>query len=61
MTGLVLGYYHNRIPTLSHRATRVALIATGLGTVALIGLFYLIDPPTSLTPAAFAIGSPVFH
>ena len=61
VTGLVLGYYHSRIPTLSQRATRVALIATGLGTVALIGLFYLVDPPTSLTPAAFAVGTPVFH
>jgi enterochelin esterase-like enzyme len=61
VTGLVLGYYHNRIPTLGQRATRVALVATGLGTLALIGLFYLIDPPTSLTPAAFAAGSPVYH
>jgi enterochelin esterase-like enzyme len=61
VTGLVLGYYHNRIPTLSQRATRIALVASGLGAVALIGLFYLIDPPTSLTPAAFAVGTPVFH
>jgi enterochelin esterase-like enzyme len=61
VTGLVLGYYHSRIPTLGHHATRAALVATGAGTVALIALFYLIDPPLSLTPAAFAVGSPVYH
>jgi len=60
-TGLVLGYHHDRLPTLGPRATRLALLLTGLGTLALIAVYFVVDPPTSLMPAQIATGSPVFH
>ncbi len=60
-TGLVLGYHHERLPTLGRRATRTALILTGLGTAALVAVYFVIDPPTSLMPAQIATGSPIFH
>jgi enterochelin esterase-like enzyme len=59
--GLLLGYHQGRLPALSARATRVALVLTGLGTVALIAAFYIIDPPTATMPSGIAVGSPVFH
>jgi hypothetical protein len=60
-TGLVLGYHHELLPTLGRRATRLALLLTGLGTAALIAVYFVVDPPTSLMPAQIAVGSPVFH
>lgn len=60
-TGLVLGYHHQRIPVLGPKATRWALALLGLGSLVLVVLYFVIDPPTSLMPAQFAIGSPVFH
>ncbi len=59
--GMLLGYYQTRMPALSARVTRTALVVTGLGTLALIAAFYIIDPPTSTMPSGIAIGSPVFH
>ena len=59
--GLLLGYYQSRMPALSARSTRLALVMTGLATVALIVTFYIIDPPTATMPSAIAVGSPVVH
>jgi enterochelin esterase-like enzyme len=59
-TGLVLGYHHERVPVLGPRAARWALAVLGLGTLALVAFYFIIDPPTSLMPAQFAIGSPAF-
>ena len=60
-TGLVLGYHHQRLPILGRRATRLALLLTGLATLALVAVYFVVDPPTSLMPAQIATGSPVFH
>ncbi len=38
---LWLGYHQSRMPTLGHRATKIGLIVTGVGMVALLGLFAL--------------------
>jgi enterochelin esterase-like enzyme len=57
-TGLVLGRHHDRIPTLGHRSTRIALLLTGLGTAALIVLFFILDAPADALPA---VGSGVLH
>ncbi len=59
--GLLLGYHQDRMPALSPKVTRLAMILTGIGTVALIVAFYIIDPPTATMPSGIAIGSPVFH
>jgi len=59
--GVLLGYYQSRLPTLSQHTTRLALIVTGLGTLALIIAFYAIDPPTATMPSGIAMGSPVVH
>lgn len=58
-SGLVLGFHQQRIPALSCRATRIGLAVTAVLTAALIAAFYLIDPPTSLTPSLLAGGSPI--
>ena len=58
-SALALGYLQDRLPTLSHRATRIALIATGVGTALLIALFFLIDTPTSLLPHQITVSSPI--
>lgn len=60
-TGLVLGYHHDRVPVLGPRGSRLAFAALGVGTLLLVATYFIIDPPTSLMPAQFAIGSPVFH
>jgi enterochelin esterase-like enzyme len=58
-SGLVLGYVQSRIPTLGCDETRIALIATGIGTALLIVLFFLLDPPTVLLPRDIALTSPI--
>lgn len=59
--GMLIGYYQSALPAISARTTRVLLVATGLGTLALIVAFYVIDPPTATMPSGIAVGSPVFH
>ena len=60
-SGLVVGYRRDRLPALGGWATRLALLATGLGTVLLIAAYFIIDPPTDLMLPPFAIGSPIYH
>lgn len=55
-TGLVLGYRQDRLPLLRRRATRAALILTAIGMAALIGLYFIIDPPTDIMPGTVAVG-----
>lgn len=57
--GLTLGYHQNRIPTLDRRGTRLALVITGVCLLLLIGVFYLVDTPTSQMPSEIAASSPV--
>lgn len=38
---LWLGYHRSRIPTLGHRATKIGLVATGIGMALLLGLIAL--------------------
>lgn len=59
--GMLLGYFQSSMPPISARTTRRLLVATGVGTLALIAAFYIIDPPTATMPSGIAIGSPVFH
>ena len=56
-TGLALGCNHDRIPVLRCRSTRASLVLAGLGTAALIVLFFVLDMPTDAMPASLAIGS----
>ncbi len=60
-TGLVLGYHHDRIPVLSRRAGLALLLLTGLGTAALVGIFFLVDPPTAVMSTDIVLGRLVFH
>ncbi len=60
-TGLALGRHHDRIPTLGHRSTRIALLLTALGTAVLIALFFALDAPTDAMPSSLAAGSGVSH
>jgi len=60
-TGLALGRHHDRIPVLGKRTTRFLLIMTGLLTVALIVLFFVIDAPADAMPTNLAATSGVFH
>jgi enterochelin esterase-like enzyme len=50
-TGLILGYHHNRLPTLNHRQGRLALVISGVLMALLLAVFFLIEVPT-LVPAA---------
>lgn len=56
-TGLALGCNHDHIPVLRCRSTRASLILAGLGTAALIVLFFVLDTPTDAMPAGLATGS----
>lgn len=58
-TGLALGCHHDRIPALQCRSTRLSLLLAGLGTLALIVLFFIVDTPTEAMPPSLAIDSPV--
>ena len=59
-TGLVLGYRQDRLPLLSRRAARSAMVLTGLGVLLLIGVYFVVDPPTDIMPPDIAIGSVTF-
>ena len=58
-TGLALGRHHDRIPMLGKRTTRALLIVTGLLTIALIVLFFVLDTPTDAMPSNIAATSGV--
>jgi enterochelin esterase-like enzyme len=60
-TGLALGRHHDRIPTLGKRSSRLILLLTGLATVALIVLFFVVDAPTDTMPANTAATSAASH
>ncbi len=60
-TGLVLGYRQDRLPLLSRRAARTMLVLTGIGVLALIGVYFVVDPPTDVMPPDIAIGSLTLH
>ena len=60
-TGLALGRHHDLIPTLGKRATRFFLIVSGLLTVALIVLFFVLDTPAEVMPSGISATSSVFH
>jgi len=60
-TGLALGCHHDRIPALRCRSTRLSLILAGLGTAALIVLYFILDPPTDAMPASIAAASATYH
>jgi enterochelin esterase-like enzyme len=59
-TGLVIGYRQDRLPLLSRRAARSAMVLTGLGVLLLIGVYFVVDPPTDVMPPDLAIGSLTF-
>lgn len=58
-SGLALGYVQERLPTLGTQGSRIALIGTGLATLVLIVLYFVIDTPTSVMPSDVAATSPV--
>jgi enterochelin esterase-like enzyme len=60
-SGLAMGYHHDRIPVLSRRAGLAALLVTGLGTALIVGIFFLVDPPTAVMSTDIALGKLVFH
>ncbi len=60
-TGLALGSYAHRIPTLSCRATRRALLVTGILVVVLIASYFVIDPPNEASPQGLELRSPLNH
>lgn len=56
-TGLVIGYRQDRLPLLSRRAARAALVLTGLGVLLLVGVYFVVDPPTDIMSPDIAISS----
>jgi enterochelin esterase-like enzyme len=60
-TGLVIGYRQDRMPIIGRRATHAILILTFIGVLILIGLYFVIDPPTDIMPPDVAIGTWTFH
>ena len=58
-SGLALGYIQERLPTLGQKGSRIALVGTGLATLLLIGLFFVVDTPTSVMPSDVATTSSV--
>ena len=56
-----MGYRQDRLPLLSRRAARSAMVLTGLGVLLLIGVYFVVDPPTDVMPPEIALASLTFH
>jgi enterochelin esterase-like enzyme len=59
--GLALGYNQQRLPALNARKTCHGLILTGLGFLLLIGVFLVVDTPTTLLPEGLSTTSLVLQ
>lgn len=61
VSGLALGCHRGRLPVLSPRTARLVLAGLTAAVVALIGLFFIVEPPYAVVPPDIAIGRLILH